>query len=262
MDSNKIVMLGTGHAVVEKCYNTCFVLQSKNACLLVDGGGGSQILTQLKKVNLSLKEIDALVVTHTHTDHLLGVIWILRMVSALKKQLIVYGHDEVINALKTICQLTFTTKMYEGLLEVCQFVIVEDGQKESVHDMQLTFFDIHSTKTKQFGFNVQINQLRIACLGDEPYQVCCKPYVENCDLLMCEAFCLFSQKDIFKPYEKHHSTALDAGKLASQLNVKSLLLYHTEDKNLEQRKELYTKEASQYFNGTIYVPDDLETILI
>ena len=71
-----------------------------------------------------------------------------------------------------------------------------------------------------------------------------------------------TDKEIFKPYEKHHSTALDAGRLAKELNVKTLLLYHTEDSNLAQRKERYTKEAMQMFDGAVLVPDDLERISI
>lgn len=35
--------------------------------------------------------------------------------------------------------------------------------------------------------------------------------------MMCEAFCLYADRDTFKPYEKCHSTALDAGKLAEEL---------------------------------------------
>ena len=66
------------------------------------------------------------------------------------------------------------------------------------------------------------------------------------------------QKDIFKPYEKHHSTVKDASLLANLLEVENLLLYHSEEMNLEKRKQLYTNEAKLYFNGNIYVPDDLE----
>ena len=40
----KLTMLGTGHAVVTECYNTCFVLSENNKHFLVDGGGGSTIL--------------------------------------------------------------------------------------------------------------------------------------------------------------------------------------------------------------------------
>ena len=68
-----------------------------------------------------------------------------------------------------------------------------------------------------------------------------------------------SQADIFHPYEKHHSTVKDACQLAEELKVENLLLYHTEDKNIAQRKELYHNEGKEYFNGNILIPDDLES---
>lgn len=84
--------------------------------------------------------------------------------------------------------------------------------------------------------------------------------MQGVDWLLCEAFCLYRDREIFSPYEKHHSTALDAGRLAESLRVKNLVLYHTEDKNLETRKSTYTAEAASEFSGMIYVPDDLERI--
>ena len=72
----------------------------------------------------------------------------------------------------------------------------------------------------------------------------------------------YADKERFKPYEKHHSTALDAGRLAEELNVKNLLLYHTEDKNIKERKHKYSQEASRLFKGNIFVPDDLEIITL
>lgn len=69
-----------------------------------------------------------------------------------------------------------------------------------------------------------------------------------------------SEADIFKPYEKMHSTVKTASEIATSLNVKNLVLYHASDNNLENRKRLYTEEAKQYFNGNIYVPDDLDVI--
>lgn len=53
---------------------------------------------------------------------------------------------------------------------------------------------------------------------------------------------------------------VDAGKLAEELKVKNLLLYHTEDKTLNMRKACYTEEAAQGFSGVVHVPDDLEII--
>ena len=79
---------------------------------------------------------------------------------------------------------------------------------------------------------------------------------------MSEAFCLESQKELFKPHEKHHSTVMDAGKVASDLQVSHLILYHTEDKKIKNRKTLYLKELETVFHGKAFVPDDLEVISI
>lgn len=66
--------------------------------------------------------------------------------------------------------------------------------------------------------------------------------------------------DIFDPYEKHHSTVKDACEPAEKLNVRNLLHYHTEACNLSERKNLYQTEGARYFEGNLYIPDDLETL--
>jgi ribonuclease Z len=55
---------------------------------------------------------------------------------------------------------------------------------------------------------------------------------QNADWLLTEAFCLHSEAERYKPYEKHHSTALDAGKTAAMLHARNLIIYHTEDDSL------------------------------
>ncbi|MBO5631966.1 MAG: hypothetical protein J5965_23145 [Aeriscardovia sp.] len=90
----------------------------------------------------------------------------------------------------------------------------------------------------------------------------CEQYAIDADWLMSEAFCLYEDSELFKPYEKHHSTVLDAARLAENLGVRNLILYHTEDKTLETRKTKYTSEAVTAFRGRIWVPDDLEKIVL
>jgi len=138
---------------------------------------------------------------------------------------------------------------------------VEDGETLSVNGRSVTFFDIRSTKAKQFGFCMELDGgRRLMCCGDEPFQEHERPYAEGCTWLLHEAFCLYSQADIFKPYQKHHSTVKDACELAEQLKAENLLLYHTEDRNILRRKELYGAEGRQYYHGNLLIPDDLESI--
>ena len=72
--------------------------------------------------------------------------------------------------------------------------------------------------------------------------------------------CLEEEEQIIKAREKNHSTVKDVAEVAENLNVKNLVLWHTWDNNIKQRKELYTNEAKKYFNGNVYVPNDLEEI--
>lgn len=271
--TTQITMLGTGNATVSQIYNTCFLLQTPGSLMLVDAGGGNGILAQLKKVNVQISDIHHLFVTHAHTDHVLGVIWVIRMVAqcnGYEGLLHVYGNDKVMKVIKTIIDMILAKKQLAKVAERVVFHQLEDGDSFEVGDMKLECFDIQSTKEKQFGFRAELpsssssdesdKPLVLACLGDEPYNEQNRRYIVGADWMMCEAFCLYADRDTFKPYEKCHSTALDAGKLADELGVKNLILYHTEEKTLANRKENYTREAAENFKGRIFVPDDLEVI--
>ena len=71
---------------------------------------------------------------------------------------------------------------------------------------------------------------------------------------------LYEDRERFKPYEKHHSTALDAGRLAAQLGVKNLLLYTRKTRHWLPVKSVIRQKQLRQFSGKVYVPDDLEEI--
>lgn len=264
----KLVMLGTGHAMVTKCYNTCFVLDNDNDSILVDAGGGNGILAQVEKAGLDWPQIKALFITHAHTDHIVGAIWVLRKINLLIKKhkyngiFRVYGDAENLDYLKYSCNFL----LKDTLCDTIQFIPIHEDDKLTECGIELEVIDIHSTKKKQLGFRAVIQnkdrECTLVCLGDEPCHATSEKYVKNADWLLSEAFCLRSEEELFHPYEKKHSTAYDAGQIAEKLGVRNLLLYHTEDSDLENRAKKYTEEAGRSFKGNIYVPDDLETIRI
>ena len=203
----KLNILGTGFAMATKCYNTCFTISDEQEYFLVDAGGGNTILTNLEKSNIPISKIHNMFISHTHNDHILGSVWIIRAVAQgilnnkYEGNFNIYGHKDVIEAIKTISFLTLQSKFTKMFEERILFHQVTDGYKTNILD-----------------------------------------------------------REIFKPYEKHHATAKDACKNAKELDVKNVILYHTEDKSLETRKEAYIKEGQEVFNGNIYVPDDLDII--
>lgn len=206
-------------------------------------------------------------VTHKHIDHLLGIIWMMRMIlqnmnrGKYEGEATIYGHEEVIRILKEMAGEVLSAKEMKYIDDRLYMVVVEDGEEREIIGKKVTFFDIHSTKAKQFGFCMQLDEdEKLTCCGDEPYNELEQKYAENSTWLLHEAFCLYGQADEFKPYEKHHSTVKDACGMASDLNVENLILYHTEDKNIEHRQELYLEEGKVYYDGNLFVPDDLDVI--
>ncbi len=263
----KLTILGTGSAMVTKCYNTCFTLSNGEEHFLVDTGGGNTILSNLENTNISINNIHHIFISHSHNDHITGIIWIVRAVAQqiingnYKENLYIYAHKDVLKIVRTICNLLLQKKFTAYIDYRILFKEIEDNTYFKILHWNVLFFDIKSNKHLQFGFNLNLNNGKLLTfLGDEPYKDLLFKYAYRADYLLHEAFCLYSQKDIFKPYEKFHSTVKDACKNASNLDVKNVILYHSEDKNLQNKKALYSEEGKNFFTGNILVPKDLEII--
>lgn len=267
--AERITILGTGSAFVTRCYNTCFIIDCGVSRLMVDAGGGNGILTQLEKAGVAIADVGHLFLTHAHTDHVIGAVWVARaVVNAVKKQaydgaLHIYGHKRVINVLTEICRLTFSKKDFDIFQERIAIDVLTDGCQRKIAGMDITFFSLHSTKEEQYGFRAVTPEGKtVVCLGDEPLNDANRDVAQNADWLLTEAFCLHSEAERYKPYEKHHSTALDAGKTAATLHARNLIIYHTEDDSLPSRQKAYAAEAALNFSGHIVVPNDLDSVTL
>ena len=263
----KLTMLGTGNALVTECYNTCFIIDDNRQLFMVDGGGGNTVLHQIKHAGYDWMDIRHIFVTHKHVDHLMGIIWMVRMICQFmnhgdyKGEAYIYSHKEVLDLIEDMAGKLLLSKETRFIGDRLHLIEVHDDETVNIIGHDTTFFDIGSTKANQYGFSMDIgNGRKLTCCGDEPYTEREEKYAKDSEWLLHEAFCLYSQRDIFDPYEKHHSTVKDACELAEKLNVKNLLLYHTEDKNLSDRARLYKEEGTQYYHGNLFVPDDLESI--
>ena len=47
-----------------------------------------------------------------------------------------------------------------------------------------------------------------------------------------------------------------------ELNVENVIMSHTVDTDLKNRKKVFSEDAYKYYNGNVFVPDDLEVIEI
>ena len=274
----ELTMLGTGNAHAAAVYNTCYVLSENQGTpdgryLLVDGGGGNQIRNQLQRAGIRFLDCREIFLTHKHIDHFFGVIWMVRMFAQAmlsgqyEGDMTLYSHEECIALVKNICADLLQAKQ-NALLGGersgrIHLVSVSDGECRQVMGREMTFFDIGSTKAKQFGYTLVLpDGERLCCCGDEPCGAEQEAYARDAAWLFHEAFCLYEDRERFRPYEKNHTTVKDAAELAQRLEVRNLLLYHTEDSDIPHRKVRYSAEAARFYHGTVYVPEDLEVIAL
>lgn len=262
----KLIMLGTGNGGTLDLYNTCFVIQNDNGNFLVDTGGSIEIIKRLNNVNIDIRNLKHIFVSHSHTDHILGLIWIFKKLGRaaingeIKTKINIYCNDIVYESIIGVSRHVLPEKLVEGVLSIIEFHILKDGEEKNINGINYKFFDIKPRKTKQFGFECIINNKRLLFLGDETLNQDLYETVRGAEYVMHEAFCLDSEENIFHAYEKCHSTVKSVSEVMNILDVKNLILYHTEDSHGNERKKLYTQEAKESFKGNIYVPDDMDII--
>lgn len=140
----RLTMLGTGHALATKCYNACFALQddamgkAPGRTFLVDAGGGNGILTQLERAGIDWHSIHDLFVTHTHVDHLLGSVWILRVVcygmecGNYQGEFHFWGNDEVVAAADKLAHMLLRPSESAFIGKRVFLHAVEDGDTAQI----------------------------------------------------------------------------------------------------------------------------------
>ena len=232
----KLTFLGTGSAMVTKEYNTCFILSQDNYKLLVDCGGGHEILRQFKDNNLSIGEIDTIFITHSHADHILGFPFIFREMIWSQKRITI------------ICSLQVKTD-----LEFLIRMDIPDQVEKNKHLLDFHIIDQHSSyknlhflkvDDRQHGFVLQDKEKKITFLGDAPLR---GYMLRDCDIVICEAFC--SKDDNVKITGKHQ-TIEEVLKLGEEKDIKKLIITHT-----------FT-DLRRFSSGKIIIPRKGDTIIV
>lgn len=154
----KLTMLGTGNALVTECYNTCFVLEENKKYFMVDGGGGSAVLHQLKHAGFNWMDMREIFITHKHIDHLTGIIWMIRMIcqhmnsGKYDGEACIYGHEEVISLLKNMSELLLPKKQTRFIGNRLHLICVSDGETRTINNHLVTFLTLVPPKPNSLDF--------------------------------------------------------------------------------------------------------------
>ena len=226
----KIIMLGNGNGGTLELYNTCFVVQNEKGNFLIDTGGSIEIIRRLKQVEIDYKTLRHIFISHSHTDHILGLFWLFKKMSRdvmqgnIKEKINIYCNDVVFESIKEVSKHILPDKLMNAIYSIVDFKVLNDGDKYNINGIEYTFFDIQAKGTKQFGFECTLNRKRLAFLGDETLNPNLYNNIKGFDYVMHEAFCLDSEENIFHAYEKNHSTTKSVSEVMNKLEVKNLIL--------------------------------------
>lgn len=276
---DRITMLGTGHAMTMDCFNTCFVYENEHGKMLVDTGGGQQLMRQLRDAGISSREISHVFISHQHTDHLLGLPWLFRTLGGPGggQRLTLYMHEELMAVAEGVLNLLLPEQMAR-LGDQVRFVTVKTDDEAEILGRKVRFFDLISPTVRQYGFSMELDSgKRFVFHGDVPFHESNRARIQGADYLMHEAFHLDGERPGGPggpggpkgpggpgapggPKNMGHSTVKQAAEYARSLGAGTLILVHGSDHHLERRQTAYMEEARREFGGEIYVPYDLDVI--
>lgn len=133
----------------------CTYVGSEHVHLLIDAGvSGKQVLAALEEIAVSGESIDAILVTHEHSDHIRGV-----GILARRFHLPVYATEGTWKELK---------KLMDGVPEEDRHVI-KAGEKLEFGDLTVEPFAISHDSAEPVGFNVYDGETKLTQVTDLGY---------------------------------------------------------------------------------------------
>ena len=283
----KVIMLGTGtpNPVPERS-GPCVAIVVDNNSYLVDIGAG--VTRQAQKAvrkgvsGLKVSNLKRAFITHLHSDHTMGypdlilTPWVLQRSEPLK----VYGPSGtsdmtsmLLNAYKTDIDARingFEQANTEGIK-----VEAKDIREGIIHEDELVKVEairVNHPPFEAYAYKFITPDKVIVISGDTaPCENLIK-HAKGCDILVHEVYSSTGIKKRNAKWFKYHSTvhtsSLDLGKIAAEINPKLLVLYHqlfmvnkneagSKDAVIAREQEMIT-EIKQSFSGKVVSAKDID----
>jgi ribonuclease Z len=267
----RIVFVGTGAAAnAERCHACVAVQTGPDHTLLIDTGSGVEVVRNLNKAGIPLDSIEDVFLSHRHSDHI-GGLELLMLHCGLHAlntgrhahELDVYGHSMVLDVARQMINSmgSVAPKLFGQMGERLDWISMTPGKPVGVHSgVRLTPFVVdHAPPDGScWGCAVEIERggrmYKIIYTGDTRPTPQLNANVEGADIILHE--CGGLDADAERVHHVGHSTAGDAGRLATQAGASQLVLYHIPSHNGVAEMKA---EAARFFTGRVTVADDLDS---
>ena len=250
----ELTLLGTGCPKVDfKRFGPSNLISTNNTKVLIDCGSG--ITQRLDQIKVSLADIDALFLTHLHSDHVIDFYQLIisSWHSYRIKPWIVYGPKGTKKFVKNILDAWKDERtqriQYEARSSTKAFnVIVKEFKSKGnlkIKDLNITYFEVdHKPVKYAYGFSFKNKNKKLTISGDtKPCENIIK-YAQNADVLLHEVYIdgelqntnKMRSKTTLHNVRSYHTPSSLLGKIAKLTKCKKLVLTHLVPTKFNEKK--------------------------
>ena len=151
--------------------NSTYVGTDDTKILIDVGISAKALLTKLGEINVDIGQIDAILVTHEHTDHIKGLLTV-----AKKLAIPVFANSDTAKGI------------YAALGEHPKFKIFSTGESFAFGDLEIHPFSIQHDTLDPVAFSIKAEKYKLGFCTDLGFvTTLVKTHLQDCDYLVVEA---------------------------------------------------------------------------
>lgn len=285
-----VVLCGTGTPVPSPRTQSCTAVFVGGKFFLFDAGDGAS--RSIEALNLPLTRLEALFLTHFHSDHIAGVgevisrSWILGRTTpvsiyggALVERIVdgfnlVYGVDDAYRVAHHGAEF-FPIDVARAQAQHIQPPGIHGQTVYEEHGIRITAFEVdHSPVVPALGYRIEYRDTVVAISGDTSASEGLTNLAANADILVSDVMnkgfiedteCALAALPpatrgtaIFRDIRTYHIDVAELGDTAEQANVATLALTHLvpTPADEDQVQNLFRSPIAERFSGALIVGED------
>jgi len=272
--SIKVTLLGTGtpQPIMER-FGASILVQAGSESLLFDAGRGC--LQRLRQINVSYDKIDALFLTHLHSDHITGLpdLWLTGwLVSKRAVPLDVFGPTgtrEMLNYLQKAFAFDIKMRVEDDKRseDGSKFVVAEiqQGVVYEKNGVKVTAFLVdHYPVVPAFGYRIDYSGHTVVLSGDTRYSENLISFAKGADLLIHEVAIApdtLSKSDPQYHILMHHTTPEQAAKVFNKVQPRLAAYSHIVKIHGLTEADIMKRTKATY-SGPVIMGEDLMSFSI
>lgn len=270
----KVTLLGTGTPLpVMERFGASILVQAGGESFLFDAGRGC--LQRLRQIGLTYDKLNALFLTHLHSDHIVGLpdLWLTGWLTSRRTApLKVFGPGGT----KNLTEHLRSAFGYDIKIRIEDDRASEEGSKLLTTEIQegiiyenngvkVTAFEVdHFPIAPAFGYRIEFRGRSVVLSGDTRYSENLIKFAKGTDLLIHEV--AIAPDTLTRENQKfsilaHHTTAQQASKIFNETKPKLAVYSHIVKIYITNEEEIM-KQTKEAYSGPLIMGEDLMSFSI